>query len=327
LNAINPEYADGNVAAAIDQAIGDYIHSRKEKVPAFIDQHFSIKGAMRLNKKAFSADLYKTPLNVAWSIPYLSLQASSLLLKKIGLRQITKRIDKIPPGFETRVQKEINWLIFTELLELPYSQDGHTSHTDALLAEILDQPQIKSLFSIELANIYCKSKNPKYGAALETNLIEYAKSRTAAADLAGSIIALSAGAVAFGQMTPGSITIGSSAATIIAHHIAASNFILGPTMGSLYYSVFPTAASTGLIVASTGAVVFALALLTSFSGFITDPVQSRLGIHKRRLFKLIDCVERQMRGLDGAQLKIRDQYYARVFDLLDILKKAAQTFV
>jgi hypothetical protein len=327
LNALNSEDANNGVAAAVEEAFANYIRSRKKRVPEFIDAYFSFKGALRLNTKAFGADLYKTPLNVAWSIPYLSLQASSSLLKKIGLKNISQRLDKIPPGLETRVQKEINWLIFTELLELPYSQDGRTSHKDALLAEILVHPQIKNLFSVELSKIYSKSKNPEYRAALEKNLAEYAKSRTAAADLAGGIIALSAGAVAFGQMTPGSITVGSTAAAVIAQNIAVSNFIFGPAAGSLYYSLFPAAASTGLILASTGAVVLALAVLTSFSGLITDPIQSRLGIHKRRLFKLIDCVERQMRGCDGSQLKIRDQYYARVFDLLDILKKAAHTFV
>jgi hypothetical protein len=127
-------------------------------------------------------------------------------------------------------------------------------------------------------------------------------------------------------MTPGSLSAGSTLAAYIAHQMAVSNFFLGPTLGSFYYSVFPAAASTGLIVASTGAVLMSLAVLASFSGIITDPVQSRLGLHQRRLNRLIDCLERQLRGIDESQLKIRDHYVARVFDLLDLLKKASQTF-
>lgn len=172
---------------------------------------------------------------------------------------------------------------------------------------------------------YIRSRKEK--AALEKNLIEYSKSRTAAADLAGNIIALSAGVAGVGKMTPGSLTAGNALAGVIAHQIAVSNFILGPTLGAFYYTVFPAAASTGLIVASTGAVVMGLSVLTSFSGIVTDPVQSGLGIHKRRLLRLINSLEEQLRGNHKSRLKIRDQYYARVFDLLDLIKKASQTFV
>ena len=135
---------------AFDRAIADYIRSRREKVPEFVAKYFSFKGAMQLNKKAFGADLYKVPLNVAWSVPYLSMKVSAALFKKLGLDKIPGRIDKIPPGFETRVQKEINWLIFTDLLELPYSQKDRTFHNDALLAEIIDQPAIAPCLPMNL---------------------------------------------------------------------------------------------------------------------------------------------------------------------------------
>jgi hypothetical protein len=312
---------------AFEKAVADYIQSRRKRVPEFVRKHFSFKGALHINKKAFSDDLYKVPLNVAWTVPYLGLRVSSSLLRKLRLGNLSERIDSLPPGFETRVQKEINWLIYTELLELPYSQDGRTSHADALLFEFLKQPKIAALFARELSKIHSKSRNPGYRAALEKNLVEYSKNRTAAADLAGNIISLSAGVAAFGKMTPGSLTVGGTLATLIANQIAISNFFLGPTLGGLYYTVFPAAASAGLVAATTGTMVIALAMLTSFSGIITDPLQSRLGIHRRRLIKLIDCLENQLKGNDESHLKIRDQYYARVFDLFDLLKRAAQTFV
>ena len=167
----------------------------------------------------------------------------------------------------------------------------------------------------------------KVSAALEKNLVEYAKSRTAAADLAGNIITLSTGVAAFGQVTPGALTAGNTLAAVIANQIAVSNFLLGPTLGGFYYTVFPAAASTTLIAASTGALVMALAVLTSFSGIVTDPVQSRLGIHKRRLLRLIDSLDGQLRGDDESRLKIRAQYYARVFDLLDLLRRASRTLI
>ena len=46
---------------AVNRAINLYIQSRKEKVPDFTKRFFSLKGALRLNKKAFGTDLYKSP--------------------------------------------------------------------------------------------------------------------------------------------------------------------------------------------------------------------------------------------------------------------------
>ena len=136
----------------------------------FTKKHFSLKGATRLNRKALGSDLYKAPLNVVWTLPYLGLKASSSLLKKIGSKKIPSHIEKLPVGFETRVQKEITWLIFTELLEIPSAQENRKSNRDALLEEILNQPEISALFGDELSKIYSKSKNPKLGDFLRIRI-------------------------------------------------------------------------------------------------------------------------------------------------------------
>ena len=312
---------------AVNRAVGTYIKARKEKVPYFVKKIFSLRGALGLNRKALGADLYKAPINVMWALPYTGLRASSSLLKKMGFEKFPSYVGRLPVGFETKVQKEINWLIFTELLEIPYAQKKRKSNKDAMLEEILNQPEISSLFSSELSEIYSKSRNPRFRSALEKNLLEYSRSRTAATELAGSIISLSAGATMFGKMTPGAMTAGGALATAIAQQTAISHFVLGPTLGGLYYGIFPASASMSLVIASTGTVMAALAVLSSFSGIVTDPIQYKLGIHQKRLNKLIDCLEKELRGLGDTGFKIRDQYIARVFDLLDLFKRAAKTFV
>jgi hypothetical protein len=233
----------------------------------------------------------------------------------------------LPAGFETNVQKEVNWLIYTELLEIPYTQGKRKSNKDELFEEILNQPEISSQFISELSQISSKSNNPKFRPSLEKNLTEYSKSRIAAADLAGSIITLAGGAALFKKMTPGAMATGGALATTIAQQAAISNFILGPTLGGFYYSIFPVSASMGLVIASTGTIMAALAILTSFSGIITDPIQSKLGIHQKRLNKLIDCLDKELRGLGDSKFTIKDQYVARVFDLLDLFRAAAKTLV
>jgi hypothetical protein len=71
----------------------------------------------------------------------------------------------------------------------------------------------------------------------------------------------------------------------------------------------------------------ALAILTSFSGVVTDPIQHKLRLHQRRLFRFIDSLDRELRGKGDSKFHIRDQYVARIFDLLDLIKRAAKTFI
>jgi hypothetical protein len=121
------------------------------------------------------------------------------------------------------------------------------------------------------------------------------------------------------------MSAGGGLAAALAQHAAISNFALGSTLGGLYYSVFPASASMGLVVASTGTVMAALAILTSFSGIITDPIQYKLGLHQKELNKLIDSLQKELKGVGDSKLKLRDMYVARIFDLLDLMKEAART--
>lgn len=315
------------VETAVSKAIQEYIDSRKDKIPGFVKKHFSFPGALALNRKAIGSDLYKAPLNVIWLPPYTVLKASSALLKKVGFQRISSRIENMPMGFTTDVQKEVTWLIFTELLEIPYVQGKRKSNKDTLLQIILDQPKISSFLATALSRIYSKSRDPEFRFALEKNLLEYSKSRTAAADLAGSLISLSAGATMFHKMTPGALSAGGALAAVIAQQTAISNFVFGPTLGSLYYGVFPASTSVALVTVSTGTILAALAIMSSFSGIITDPIQYRLGIHGRRLDRLIDSIEKELKGVDNAGFKIRDHYVVRVFDLFDLIMKASRTAV
>jgi len=208
------------IAGAVERAVHQYINTRREKIPSFVHRYFSFRGALKLNKKALGSDLYKTPLNILWIIPYGGLSFVSFLLKKAGFKKIPSYIKRLPPGFETNVQKEVKWLVYTELLEIPYTDEKRQSDRDVLLEEILNQPEIALLFHEELAKISAKSKSSKFRAALENNLMEYSKSRVAAADLAGSIISLATGATMFSKITPGAISISGSIAAAIVQHVA-----------------------------------------------------------------------------------------------------------
>ncbi len=324
----NPAFAETTdeqrrlVVAAVHAGMERYIAARKAKVPDFVNRHFSFKGALQLHRKALGHDLYKAPLNILWLLPMTVDKAAAYLLEKAGAKRIAQFLKRMPSGWQTDVQKEINWLIHTELLELPYRQKDRESTKDALLEEILRDPELNAMLAGYLAEISKKTTDPAFRRTLERNLQEYASSRIAVSELAGSIISLSANYAAFHRAAPGALSSGSAVAAVIAEKIAVSQFWLGPTLGAWYYSLFPAAASTGLVIAATGSIMAGLALLGTFSGILTDPLQARLGLHQKRLYKFLDALHEELTGSKKSDYRIQEQYIARIFDIIDILMTA-----
>jgi hypothetical protein len=79
---------------------------------------------------------------------------------------------------------------------------------------------------------------------------------------------------------------------------------------------------TDLIAATTGGVVIVGAALTAFSGVLTDPLQRRLGLHRRRLLRLLGELERFLRDEGDGSITLLDHYVARLIDLLDLVFSA-----
>ena len=133
------ELSKKKIEKAVDDGVECYLQKCKNAIDDFVLKYFSFKGTWQLHKKALGKDLYRVPLNIAWAVPYLVSRTGHFLLHKMGEEKFLKILEKIPPGFKTDVQKEVEWLIVTELLQLPYKQDGRESNKDGLLASILEQ--------------------------------------------------------------------------------------------------------------------------------------------------------------------------------------------
>jgi hypothetical protein len=311
------------IHAAVTEATRQYLAERRARVDAFTRRHYSLRGALRINRRALGLDLLRTPANVLWAIPHLLARGVAGLGRKLRLDQLSRCLDRLPPGFKTDVEREIEWLIYSELLELPFEQVGRRHTRDALLATILAHPTISQLLIPELLRLDELAQRENFRRRLDDYLITYTSNRTAAADLSSSLLSLAAGVAAFKQLTPGAMAIGGATATAIANQVAIANFTLGPTLGSLYYGFFPATASTGLLVATTGGLMLALGVLSAGAGVLTDPLQQALGLHQRRLMKLLDALEQALTGQDGSY-QLHDAYVARVFDLWDMLQTATR---
>lgn len=308
------------LTAAVEAGACQYFQDRRDKIPEFVRNIYSLKGSILTNSKAFGLDMVRAPLNLFWAVPYLGIQSISKVSNKTGLGPVSRFLAKIPAGFKTRVQKEVDWRVRTELLELPYEQDLRRSEKDALLETILKQEAIVQLLNQQLKDVDRHIRRDDFEQALQRELDTYGSTRIAAADMACSVLNISAGALFFKKLTPGAITSGSALAASLAQQSAISSFIFGETLGSVYYSLFPAKASMGLLVASTASILAAMGVASAFSGIITDPFQRWFGIHQRRLNKIVSSLEQSFDATDIKGFHPKDHYLARIFDIFDFIK-------
>ncbi|HLY88439.1 MAG TPA: DUF6635 family protein, partial [Acetobacteraceae bacterium] len=100
---------------------------------------------------------------------------------------------------------------------------------------------------------------------------------------------------------------------------AISSFPLGAGLGSLWYGMYPASAAPLLAVGLSGGLLMIGAVLSAFAGIVTDPVQRRIGLHQRRLRRMIDAMERQMLDPAAPGYSVLDRYVARLIDVLDVV--------
>jgi hypothetical protein len=207
----------------------------------------------------------------------------------------------------------------TELLELPFRQGKRIARKDALAETILASRDVRSALAETLEVVSLRTDHPEFRERLERMVATYTETRAAAAEITAAMITMAAGAATLKQLTPGAMVLGPALAGVIAYDAAAASFPLGPTLGALWYSLFPVAASLALMLAITGGLMVAAAVVAAFSGIVADPVQRLVGLHRRRLVRFIDALETQFNGENTRGFFARDHYVARLLTLFELL--------
>lgn len=316
----NPESAERR--AIIDQAITDaarrYITGCEQRIDGFVKQHYSFRGALKIHAHALGFDLIRVPVNILWSLGNIVLALIAMVTKMTGQNALYNRIKNIPPGLETDMDRQISWLVITELLQLPMQQGERKSEHDALMQEILKDPALKQVLDEQLNGLEKFKDSTVFREELDRKLAEYGATRIGTADLATNAAVLITSKLALGQASFGTLSAGTAVSSSIAHAIAVSNFWLGATAGSYYYAIMPVAVSMRLLVSVTVVLAIILCFISTFIGIITDPVQAQLGLHQRRLKKLVKAIEQDLLH-DGGEFKLREKYAGRLFDVIDII--------
>jgi hypothetical protein len=310
--------AEHVVAAAAKQ----YFAERRARAGAFVDRHFSFAGAVALHRRALGWDLLKAPLNIVLAVPYFAAMLTSRAARALGFRKAAEFLSTRRILLETAVAREVEWLVMTELLELPFRQGDRLASKDALAEAVLRSPAVQQRIAEALQGVRGSKGEPTFSDRLHRTIATYADTRAAAAEISATLITLGAGAATLKQITPGALVLGPALANLIAHETAVASFPLGATLGAWWYSVFPVTASLGMTAGLTAVLMAAGAIAAAFSGILADPVQRWLGLHRRRLVRMIDAVERQFQENDGPGFVARDHYVARLLTLLELLTSA-----
>jgi hypothetical protein len=317
-----PSLPEELITQAVAGGIRRYMAARRQRVPEFVDRHFSLRGSLAIHCRAVGPDLLRAPANLLLMGPHAGMKLAGLLAHKLGRHRIARRLEARSLLLRTDVSRRIEWLVMTELLELPCRQCGRESRRDVLSETILNDPRLTGLARERLCAIGGRADYPAFRARLIEAMTTYGATRAAAAEITTSLLTLSSGVLVVKQLTPGAVTLGPALAALIAQQSAIAAFPLGASLGGLWYGVFPVAPSATLVAGLTGGLMVAASCAAAFAGVAADPIQRRLGLHARRLNRLLDAIERQLLDPTAPAFVVHDHYVARILDLFDLLGSA-----
>jgi hypothetical protein len=298
--------------AIVRDAASRYLASRRDRVDAFVDRHFSFAGTLRLHRRTIGWDLLRVPANLLLAPATFGLTVLGRIAARVGLAGAAVWLFRHRPTFETAMAREVSWLVTTELLQLPCVQPGRAHADDALLETILADPRLSA--RLDATEVLPADARERIAATVA----HYAGTRAATAEIATGCFASSLGALWLKHATPGMITLGSVLAGTLAQQAAIAAFPLGAGLGAWWYSMYPVLPSVSLMAMTTGALVVLGALFAVFSAIVTDPLQRLARLHRRRLLRLIDALEGALCGDAAGSFPLRDHYVARLLDLLDL---------
>ena len=233
------------------------------------------------------------------------------LLQRLGWYRLANPLRRVPGGLNTRVQTHIADLIYSDLLR-PSDNTNGSGQLQRTIVAALDELVAPEIHNQKMV----RELEPVIADALG----QYGLTRTASADITNSLMSAAIGAFAFKKFAPGGIAVGLLLASWWAQKLAVGGFFFGEFLGGLYYGLFPAQPTIGLSLVSIALVLACLAVFASLSGLITDPIQSWTGLHKYRLNKMIDHLQKDYERKRNNTFSPKDPYLARILEILDAAK-------
>ncbi len=264
------------ILGAFDDCIDRYMNARRELVPSFVDRHFSLQETLRLQKKSMLVDMLSHPINALWSIPYLSLKKIAEVFEKTEWEKQTHPLGKVPAGFKTRYQIEVETMVLAEVLEI-----------DKFVNDLKAYPGL--IESLAAKNISLESLH--IDETFKKHVAKYTTHQAVISDVISTLATFGVGWFFFGDRSIGLFGMGDRIARSFARDRAASDFFLGKEVGSGFYNLFPPQPTGLQLVIATAAVGFLLTSICVVASVVSDPLRKTLGLHRKKLGNLIEDLE------------------------------------
>lgn len=248
----------------------------REAVSRFARRNFGLSGSISLHRSAFGRDLLIAPLNVVLAPVHLLVQLAGLLAGWCGATKAARWARRCRVILPSTVSSRVSSLV-----------------RDFVEDVGIDRPS----------------------DVIEIAVADYVSVRSAVAEITTTLLVIVSGFAVFGAATPGVLSLSSPVSEMLGHASAVADFPLGTRLGGLYYRVFPVELPPYFVVAIGVGLAALASLVTTFAGVVADPLQVALGIHQRRLRRLLARLahEETRNGLSSEHL------LARVADLGDLL--------
>src|SRR5215472_9951610 len=130
---------------AVADGVARYFATRRARVQPFVDRHFSLLGSAAIHRAALGWDILRAPANILLAGPHAGVKAAGSLSRAVGARRLGDRLSGRTLLLKTDVGRRIEWLVSTELLELPYRQGARVTTKDALMEAILEDARLQTL--------------------------------------------------------------------------------------------------------------------------------------------------------------------------------------
>ena len=261
------------------------------------------------------------PVNVALSPVLVLTRIAAYGCRRAGWRGVAGWLTGRRVLLRTSVGRRVEVLLATELFDLTLDEPAARDRC-ALTRAVLAAPQFREMIRTRPSAAEAEA----LGRRIAGTLGEYAGTRSAVAEMTTALCVLVVGAVAFQALTPGMISMAPGVADAMARTNAIATFPLGERLGGMWYGTFAVDASPWLVGATVAGLVMIGSVVAAFAGVLADPVQSRLGIHRRRLGRLLDAVQDEVIGRGDKPFVAREHVYARVLDLWDAAASAFRIF-
>ena len=264
-----------------------YFADLRARVDSFAGHHFTWPGTLRLHRAALGGDILRAPLNVMLAPIFLLTRLVAYACLRLRWRRIGGWFARRRIILRTAVAARVEALIVTDLLVLPLDAGAGARDPSALARAVLAAPQFREMIRQRPDPAAAEALGQRIASALA----DYAGTRSAVAEMTTALCTISVGALVFDALTPGMISMAPGVADALARTTAITAFPLGQTLGGVWYGLFRTGASPVLLALTIAALIMIGSVFAAFAGIIADPVQTRLGIHRRRLLRLIDTLE------------------------------------